>query len=190
MKLFEIKSLLYDMKLNKTEQDKFAFKYNNVKFDVIILVDREPYELLFGVIDVNYAFTLTLSKGYELEMLSNVTFYKLCDILNLKPGKDEFNSYKFLRFFAKQIPKSYSRIKIEPDEIAIHKRHNINESDKIYFKGWRTHTTDGNTVRNLEKTKALLGNKAYEYCKKHNISSCWSDKKSDRRLYYPPNEVK
>ena len=189
MKLTEIAPLLKDMGLKKVKQDKFAFTYNNVKFDVIILIDREPFEVLFGVVDENYFFALKLFKGYELENLSDEVFYKLCDILKLKPSKEDFNSHKFLKYFAKHIPQKYSGKKIEPEEIAIHKKGFINESDKIYFKGWLTHIRDGRNVRNLEKTKALLGDEAYEYCKKHNISSCWSDKREDKKAYYPPNRI-
>ncbi len=190
MKLYEIKPLFYDMGCNKVKQDKFSFKYNKVKFDVIVLIDREPFELLFGGIDENYFFALKLFKGYELENLSDEAFYKLCDILKLKPSKEHFNSHKFLKHFANNIPQEYSRIKIEPDEIAVHKKHFIDENEKIYFKGWRPHTTDGRTVRNLEKTKELLGDEAYQYCKEHNISSCWSAQRAERKSYYPPNEFK
>ncbi len=189
MKLTEIAPLLKDMGLKKVKQDKFAFTYNHVKFDVIILIDREPFEVLFGVVDENYFFALKLFKGYELENLSDEVFYKLCDILKLKPSKEGFNSPKFLKYFAKHIPQKYSGKKIEPEEIAIHKKAFINESNKIYFKGWLTHIRDGRNVRNLEKTKALLGDEAYEYCKEHNISSCWSDKREDKKTYYPPNRI-
>ena len=187
MKLKEIVPLIKDMGYNKVKQDKFSFKYNNVNFDVIILLDREPFELLFGIIDKNYFFVLKLFKGYELENLSNEVFYDLCKILNLKPSKETFTSYKFLQFFSKHIPQKYSGKKIEPHEVAIYKKQLIEDSAKIYFKGWRIHTTDGKHVRNLEKTKELLGVEAYNYCKKHNISSCWSDKKEDKKSYFPPS---
>ena len=190
MKLYESKNLFCDMLKNKAEQELFSFVYNKVKFDVLFLIDREPFEFLFGVIDVNYCFVLKMHKGFEIENISDEIFYKLCTILNLKPGKERFTSYMFLRYFAEKIPTVYSGTKIEPDMIAKYKNWylDIDESEKIYFKGWRTHVSDGRKVRNLDKTKEILGDKAYEYCKKHNISSCWSHKKEERRPYFPPDK--
>lgn len=90
--------------------------------------------------------------------------------------------------FASKIPTKSTGRKIQPHEIAIYKRSQISDSTSIYFKGWRHHETDGCVVRNLEKTKKLLGDEAYRFCKEHNISSCWGKNPSDRINYYPPNE--
>lgn len=169
-------------------QDKFQFQYNKVCFDVIILIDREPFELLFGVIGYNYCFTLHLYRGYELEDLADEIFYNLCNILNLKPGRETFTSYKFLQYFEKKIPQKYSGRKVEPDEVAIYKKRKIIEEDKIYFIGWKLHNTDGRTVRNLEKTRQLLGEETYEFCKANNISSCWSSNPKDKKLYFSPQQ--
>lgn len=188
--LYEIKPLYKDMSSHNAKQDKFKFKLKQVKFDVIFLIDRKPFELLFGVIDYNFSFSLKLYPGFLLETLSDDIFFKLCDILNLKPGKEIFTSFKFLQYFSQNIPTTYSGIKVQPEELAKYKVNDIDEATKIYFKGWRTHTTDGKNAKkeNLEKTKNLLGSEAYEFCKKNNISSCWSDKKSNKVEYFPPNK--
>lgn len=188
MKLYQIRPLLQDMGRNKAKQDKFSFKYNGVTFDVIVFLEYTPFELLFGVVDHNFSFVLKLHSGYDLEDLSNDVFYELCRILNLKPSKEGLTSFKFLKYFADRIPNKYSGRKVEPHEIAVHKKRNVPDSDKIYFKGWRSHETDGRQVQNLEKTRAWLGEEAYEYCKKYNISSCWSDIPNERKPYYPPDK--
>ena len=188
MYLEEIKPLLQSMGKHKVKQDKFSFRYNNIKFDVIVLIEREPFELLFGIVDVNFSFSLKLYKGFQLEDLPDEVFYKLCRILNLKPGKEGLTSNKFLRYFAERIPKMYSGHVLQPDEIAIYKQEVIDECDKIYFKGWRAHINDGRKARNFEKTKALLGDDAYNLCKANNISSCWGDKIAERINYYSPQE--
>lgn len=189
MKLYEIKPLVNDMRKNNVLQDRFSFVYSKKRFDVVILLDREPYELLFGIIDENYFFTLKLFKGFELETLSDKVFYELCNILNLKPSKEEFNSFKFLKYFASRIPLKFSGNRIQPEDIAVFKSDKIDEKEKKYFKGWLTHVTDGRNARNLQKTKELLGDEAYKYCKEHNISSKWSDKLTDKQPYYPPNKI-
>ena len=188
MKLYQIRPLLQDMGRNKAKQDKFSFKYNGVTFDVIVFLEYTPFELLFGVVDHNFSFVLKLHSGYDLEDLPNDVFYELCRILNLKPSKEGLTSFKFLKYFADRIPSKYSGRKVEPHEIAVHKKRNVPDSDKIYFKGWRSHETDGRQVQNLEKTRAWLGEEAYAYCKKYNISSCWSDIPNERKPYYSPDK--
>lgn len=95
MKLYEIQPLLQDMGRNQAHIDKFRFQYNQVEFEVIVLLERTPFEMLFGVIGHNFSFVLNLNKGYELEELSDEIFYRLCNILNLKPGKEGFDILLF-----------------------------------------------------------------------------------------------
>lgn len=186
MKLYEIKPLLQDMGRNNAKVDKFKFKYNNVEFEIIVLIERSPFELLFGVIGYNYSFVLTLEKGYELQELSNDIFYKLCEILNLKPGRETFTSYKFLKYMAQKVPNKYSKREIQPHEIAKYKQIDVDEADKIYFCGWKIYKDSKRNAKNFEKTRKWLGDEAYEFCKKNNISSCWTDIEINRRDYYTP----
>ena len=190
MTLFEIKPLLQDMRNNKVKQDKFSFRYSNLQFQVIFLIEREPYELLFGVVDHNFSFTLCLHRGFNLDDMPDDVYFYLRRLMKLKKCDEVLTSYKLMQYFADRIPKKYSGKKVEPHEIAVYKQKNIPEADKIYFKGWRSHETDGRHVQNLKKTRLWLGNDAYEYCKKYNISSCWSDKPSECKSYYPPNQLK
>ena len=46
MKLYQIRPLLQDMGRNKAKLDKFSFSYANLRFEVIVLLEREPFELL------------------------------------------------------------------------------------------------------------------------------------------------
>lgn len=93
--LSEIKNLLKSMKENDIQQEQIKFSYNSVKFDVIFLIDRTPYELLFGIVDYNYSFILKMYKGYQLENIPEKVFRDLCRILNLKAGKEGLTSFKF-----------------------------------------------------------------------------------------------
>lgn len=188
MKLYEIKPLLQDMGRNNAKIDKFRFTYNKVEFEVIVLIERSPFELLFGVIGYNYSFSLTLRAGYELQELPDEVFYKLCDILNLKPGRESLTSYKFLKYVAKRIPARYSKTKIQPHEIAKYKQRNIDDAHKIYFYGWKFYEGSERNAKNFEKTKKWLGDEAYEFCKRNNISSCWTHIDLKRKDYYSPQE--
>lgn len=188
MKLYEIKPLLQDMAHNKVKIDKFKFLYNQVEFEVIVLIEREPFELLFGVIGHNYSFVLKLLKGYELENLPDEVFFKLCDILKLKPSKEGLTSFKFLRYVAERIPNHYSGRRPQPHEVAKYKKKDIPEAEKIYFCGWQFYTSENRHARNFEKTREWLGEEAYLFCKEHDISSCWTDKIGKRKNYYTPQD--
>lgn len=188
IKIYEIKPLIIDMSRNNARIDKFCFKYKDVKFEVIVALDHEPFELLFGVVGYNLSFCLNLYKGYELESIPNDVFYKLCKILDLKPNKDEFNSFKFLKYFATKIPNQYSGRKLEPHERAIYKKNNVPEADKIYFCGWKFYAGSERHAKNFEKTREWLGDEAYFFCKEHDISSCWTDKIELRKDYYLPQD--
>lgn len=189
MKLLEIKPLLSDMGKNNAKMDKFRFTYNKVEFEVIIFIDRNPFELLFGILDENFSFILELKKGYQLSNLSNQDFFRLCDILNLKPGKETFTSFKFLKYFAKRLPTQYSKNNIEPHEIAWYKSKYVPESHKIYFLGWRTYGPESShSAKNFKKTREFLGEETYEFCKKNNISSRWTDEPKEREDYYTPQQ--
>ncbi len=188
MKLLEIKPLLSDMGKNKVTIDKFEFSYNKVDFEVIILTDHTPFQLLFGILDKNFSFILELRSGYQLSNLSNKDFYALCSILNLKPGKETFTSSKFLKFFASCVPPHCSGKKVQPHEIAWHKAKYVPESEKVYFCGWRTYGQDSpHSAKNFEKTKEFLGESVYQFCKENNISSRWTDEPNKRKNYYSPN---
>ena len=188
MKLYQIYPLLQDMRRNKVKQDKFSFRYANLQFQGIFLIEREPYELLFGVVDHNFSFTLCLRKGFELDDMPDDVYFYLRRLMKLQKCDEVLTSYKLMQYFAARIPKRYSGKKVEPHEIAVYKQRNIPEAEKIYFKGWRSHETDGRHVQNLEKTRQWLGDEAYEYCKKYNISSCWSEHPSERKQYYAPDK--
>ncbi len=68
MYLPEIIPLIKDMARYKAKVDRFSFSYNRVTFDVLVFIDRIPFELLFGIVDKNATLVLKLHKGYHLEI--------------------------------------------------------------------------------------------------------------------------
>lgn len=187
MKLEEIKPLLSDMRKNNVTKDKFTFTYNQVNFEVIVLIDCQPFELLFGVVGHNFSFILNLYPGFQLQNLPDHVFFKLCEILNLKPGKDTFTSFAFLKYMASKIPNQYSRVNIQPHEIIPYKAKDITDAEKIYFCGWKMYREDSPySAKNFEKTRKILGESTFIFCKEHNISSCWTNEVEKRKDYTPP----
>jgi hypothetical protein len=54
----------------------------------------------------------------------------------------------------------------------------VEEADRVHFVNFKPHSpTSGNhvTTYNLDKTRRLLGQATHDFCKRNNISSCWSD---------------
>ncbi len=153
----------------------------NLFFDVFFFIDGSPYILLFGVKAENFSFEIEVKNGFVIDpRLDTEDYKKLCQVLGLKFDPDNpFNPWNFFAEFNKHIPVgALAHQKVEPHHIAQYK--NIaEEADKIYFVGWRDNSKWGTKVQpsNLDKTKNLLGERAYKRCKQKNISSCWTDKK-------------
>ena len=98
------------MARNNVKQDRIRYEFNNIHIDVIVLIDREPFELLFGIIDHNYAFTLHMASGYRLELPSYEIYSRLCDIFGIHGRGKGFSSFSFIHNFAQHIPQNYSGI--------------------------------------------------------------------------------
>lgn len=186
-----LKSIYSQMKINKLERYIFEYEFNNIIFQCLYFLDESPHLLGFGVAKYNFYFEIEVKHGFQINPKLNESDYiQLCKILKLK--YDPNNPFKpsiFFEEFNKALPSVvHTYTTPTPQAIAIHRR-DVEEADKIYFKGWKDHSKTGNKVsqKNLEKTKKLLSNRAYELCKKKNISSCWTDKLEFAKKYKDPN---
>lgn len=180
MKLSGLSYLFESMKNQQIQRYKFQFKRNNVIFDVIFFTDVSPFLLLFGARGYNFSFQVLVKPGFNInENLSSEDYYGLVKVLNIQRNdNNKFIPKYFFQDFNESIPKYASQRNVpQPHEIAMYSK-DIEEADKIYFFGWKDNTTDGKqvTISNLEKTKKLLGNKAFLTCKSKNISSKWTNK--------------
>lgn len=191
MKLEGLKALYKDMKDKKIERYKIQFSFHGVAFDVFFFIDENPFILMFGVKVENFYFEVQVKSGFEVNpIFDEDTYQELMKILNL--SYDPNNPFKpkyFFEEFNKKIPqKVISSDLPEPQEVAAFRR-NVEENQKIYFFGWKDNNkTDENvSPENLRKTKLLLGEVAYERCKKKNISSKWTDKEHLALKFNLPN---
>lgn len=88
-----------------------------------------------------------------------------------------FRTGKFFAEFNEKIPATATdRARVLPHQIASYRR-DVEEADKKYFCGWRNNKLENKkvTLKNLEKTRALIDEKTYVFCKDHNISTRWTD---------------
>ena len=90
-----LKNLVNQMKENNVDKDKFSFVYK-VKFDVIVAIVHEGYELLVGLHTVNYGFVVKVNQNFVAELKED-DYYNLCKYLNLSFRNDGFTSNVFLK---------------------------------------------------------------------------------------------
>ncbi len=183
--------LCRDIRKNKKSIEQFKIKYNAITFDCIIDIDAEPFEMIVGVLDLNFAFTLYIRQGYVTEMDAD-DFYRLCSILNLKPAENHFSSFAFLNLIDRNIPNVSNPDLVPVESVLPYRIAQMTEEDKkegFIFCGWLPHKGKCNghvTNSNLKKTRKLLGKPVSDYCEKNDISTKWSTNESLRtRLDYP-----
>lgn len=180
-----IPALYRDMMRQGIVREAFNFTINGVTLKSIFLIDRKPFELIVGVVGTQFGFIIKLYKGFTAEWLNDADLWELRKLLNLKRSGNQFTSFKLFREIDAHAPAKCSRQKISFQDIA-HYRRDVPEADKVFFCGWVQHLTDGRTVRNVEKTRVMMGDQIADFCEKNNISSMWSDKKRDDKPFQPP----
>lgn len=190
LKLTGLKELYSDMKKKNIKRYKFEFTYNSIIFDVFFFTDEVPFKLMFGVKVHNFYFEVGVANGFVINTNLGDKYIQLCNILGLKyDPHSPFKTFHFFSAFNKMIPKSAEERYISnPSDIA-HYRKDVEENEKIYFMGWKDNEKRNEKVspENLFKTKVLLGDDAYQICKKKNISSRWSKDKDLAQIFQLPD---
>ncbi|AMP75132.1 DUF6037 family protein [Ralstonia solanacearum] len=180
MKLDGLAPLYKDMRAKKLERIRFDYRHGRVSFDVFFFIDGSPYQLLFGARGYNVAFEIDVEKGFKIvPRIKDEDAYKaLCNALGLvfNPG-NPFSPKAFFEDFSGHIPDAVpADHEVRPQDV-VRFRRDVEEAHKVYFCGWHDNTLRKEHVRpkNLRKTRELLGQKMYEFCKAKNMSSCWTD---------------
>jgi Family of unknown function (DUF6037) len=190
MKLDRLESLYRSMKFHDIERYRFEYKVRVAVFDVFFFTDESPFLLLFGVKAKNFCFDLKVDPSSFVidHLLDPLTYKGLCKVLELEyDPENKFSPWKFFFEFNSKIPKvAFANQKSKPQDVARYRSFS-EEPDKVYFCGWRDNDKRGDKVQNLDKTRALLGEKAYQRCKDKNISSCWTaNEKAAIEVTLPP----
>lgn len=190
MRCPEFEPLLIDMKKHKVEKEHYKFMFNGFTFDVILSFVLDSYELLVAIHTHNWGCVLKMNKYYYVEM-SNEDYFSLCNILNLNWNENHFSSAAFLRLLSQNAPLTSSCLGVTHNELRRYLPYRyVDEADKIYFCGWNDHKSDNRKAHNFDKTEYYFGKSVADYCRKHNISSLWSDIPRDERKITLPNTQK
>ena len=124
-----------DMLDKDVDRDHFYTTFATIRFDVLVCLDTEPYEMLIGARGLNWACTLTISQNFDMQM-DDYDFYSLKDKISpyLKHnGNQKFGSYIFLKYLCEHSPNKYRKKIINPSIVRLcapHKATNINEPDR------------------------------------------------------------
>lgn len=167
-------------------REKFHFSFKNIKFTIIFLIDRSPFELLIGAVGTQWATVLTMSNGFNITGMADKDFFELRNLLNLNSKKfsEPFSSWTFIKIIESYAPAQCSSYIFQPHDIAKYK---LSDNDKkIYFIGWNDHIKDKRNAQNFDKTERLLGKNVADFCRENNISSMWSEIPSEHVSYIPP----
>lgn len=182
MKCLKFSPLLRDMQKHNIDKEHYSFTYKSKKFDVILAIVESGSEILIAIHSDNWGCALKMDELFNVQM-DDITYYRLCKILNLTWKKDGFNSDKFLFLLSEKAPRKSGLQGVSYETMRLYTRYRIvSESDKIYFCGWNDHRKGGKKAHNFDKTEFYFGYQVAEYCRRHNISSMWTD--------IPANETK
>jgi hypothetical protein len=183
MKVIGLSVLYKRMRHDAETRSKIEYQHGPVTFDVLFLIDETPFSLMFGAKGKNVSFDFEVGPGFTVvPSIAKDAYRELCRALGLTfDPANPFSIKRFLEDFSDRVPHLLmTKREAKPHEIARHRR-DVEDSEKIYFCGWRDNTKRAEQVsqRNLRKTQRLLGEAAYQSCLKRNISTCWTDVELD-----------
>lgn len=183
MKLPGLSALFKQMQLDQEVRSKIEYRNGKVIFDVLFFIDKSPFCLMFGAKGHNISFEFEVGPGFSVTpQIPNDVYRTLCKALGLTFDRDNpFRISSFLEDFSNTVPHLLgTKTKAKPKDVARHRR-DVEDSDKIYFCGWRDNTkrSENVTPKNLQKTREFLGEATYLSCKARNISTCWTDHEQD-----------
>ena len=187
LRLNNLEYLADDILKHNVDKTKFSFTYAKIDVDVIVAVMSSGYELLISLRTKKLeAFVIYVDKNFVAELVSD-DYFRLCAAFDLNYKNNGFSSNVFLKLLSSKIPKQYLGKKCTyKDLIPFVSLRNVEESDKVYFKGWNDHIKDDRQARNFDKTEFFFGKIVADYCKKHNISSMWTDQPNEEDAYRNP----
>jgi len=174
MKLIRLNNIYRELKIHNENYFIFSFKKNDISFEILFDIYKEPFKLHFLQKCSNFHFHINVEKGFNIDPNLQSDIYKrLCKVLNLKyDPNNRFSTYIFFNEFNEKIP-DYSHRKKEKRELFKFYTKDIEEPNKINFGGfidWKKLNNGKNvSEKNLEKTRILYP-EYYEYCKRENVS--------------------
>lgn len=192
MKLSGLVPLYRSMKEQNIERYKFRYTLNHLTFDCLFFIDTTPFELVMGCLRHNFVIFKNIEQGFEVHTFiePKKTYWDLVNALKTtNDSANALNPREFFSQFNENIPKCANPKNVPTTSDIAPYYSNIEEADKIYFCGWLDNNLRNNRVSdsNLEKTQRLLGKKAYEFAKRRNQSTRWTDERGKEVVLWFPD---
>ncbi len=171
------------LKQNETRA-VFSFESNEKRFSCIFLSDIFPYRLYLSAFNITPV-VFEFDKNYHVISRINPEDYsEFLKYFDLQDGPDrKFIPEEFLNALNSHIPLTF---KEKPNYWnvlnIVSKQRKLEESNKIFFRGWYKNTRKLVKAENLEKTRSAFGDERAEMCRKYNMSSRWTDTPEDEDL--------
>lgn len=158
---------------------KFRYNVNQLAFDCLFFADIAPYELVMGCIGHQFVLFFDVQRGYQIKPFldDRDTFFALRSALMTEGDSDFKLSIKdFMTEFNQQIPATANPANTITNQDIADYYPSIEDAHKVYFCGWRDNNTRGTNVSpdNLRKTQLMLGQRAFDFAKRRNQSTCWT----------------
>lgn len=177
IRLNNLARLHRDMKERSIRQQKFSYRIDTrLHFEVLFSDMQTPYSLAMTAKADNIFLLFTVSDNYNIDLSTiNRQIKKIANALRLdgKTGPP-FSIFLFMVEFDKHIPTTASNDRRPTNKEICEIRRDLPDLHKCYFWHWTMNEPLGKKVRNLCKTRELLGEEAEDFSRKENISSCWT----------------
>lgn len=161
------------------ERMRFRVRHGPLTFDGLFLADTTPYELALGALGhPDIALVLDVRQDYTIKPYLGAAYGPLAAALNLGAGTGQpLMPGDLLRALDAALPATATRRDAATPADVARVYRDVEDAHKVHFCGWRDNTLRGDQVRpaNLAKTRRCFGQAAHDFCKRHNLSTCWSD---------------
>lgn len=171
-----LRALHMSMRSQKIEVQQFRLRSGEVEFDCLFSDREVPFVLALTSRGGNPKFfRYEVHRGYRVVAeFSPQDYYALAELLRThgRSGSKLIPS-EFLSRLDRAIPKVARVDAVPTQQEIVRLRQDLQEGDKPYFDHWGSRG-GGPSVRNKEKTLAVLGSEALKFSISINKSSIWS----------------
>lgn len=168
------------------ERQRFEYVHGRGIFDVFYCLGSPDAELLLGArgADPPLAISIAVVGGKYVHTYLGTQYGALCEYLGLRYNPDNpFSTRDFFMQLDEHVPRAAIPTRSPRYQDLVEYRGRERDRDGRWFLSWKQNAPPETNVteENLRKTKELLGCRAFEICKRHNISSCWTHDRSRAR---------
>lgn len=179
MRLPSLQRLHTRMQAVGIDRVAFTIPHNHLQFAGVFLPDVTDYELAFGPVGHTLMLTFEVSSSYEIKAHLGDAYAPLLALLNT--GANSGNALQSSAFL-RQIDSGFGKLQVTANNVpsyadVIRCYPDIEDAHKVHFIKYLPHKKRGGkhvTPQNLAKTRRLLGQVAHDFCKRNDVSSCWS----------------